>query len=87
MTLALLLLCGNALASGGKTAFVDTQAVYDKTKLGKKSSKSKTTGTPANFAAEIVAKPEIKFDTTTTSIFSRSMTSKVLPKWNTKLPK
>lgn len=36
MLLALLLLGTNAFASGGKTAFVDTQAVFDKTKLGKK---------------------------------------------------
>ncbi len=36
MTLTLLLLGVNAFASGGKTAFVDTQAVFDKTKLGKK---------------------------------------------------
>lgn len=36
MTLALLLLAGNVFASGGKFAFVDTQAVFDKTKLGKK---------------------------------------------------
>jgi Skp family chaperone for outer membrane proteins len=30
------LLAANALASGGKIAYVDTQAVFDKTKLGKK---------------------------------------------------
>lgn len=36
MSLAVLLLSATAFASGGKTAFVDTQAVFDKTKLGKK---------------------------------------------------
>lgn len=36
MLLALLLLSANTFASGGKTAIVDTQAVFEKTKLGKK---------------------------------------------------
>jgi len=29
-------LCANAMAAGGKIAFVDTQSVFDKSKLGKK---------------------------------------------------
>jgi outer membrane protein len=33
---AMLLLTTNAMAAGGKTAYVDTQAVFDKTNLGKK---------------------------------------------------
>lgn len=36
MLLTLLLLGASAFAAGGKTAVVDTQAVFDKTKLGKK---------------------------------------------------
>ncbi len=33
---AMFVLSGSAFASGGKTVYVDTQAVFDKTKLGKK---------------------------------------------------
>lgn len=36
MISALLVLAGSALASGGKTSYVDTQVVFEKTKLGKK---------------------------------------------------
>lgn len=36
MLSALFVLAGSAFAAGGKTAYVDTQAVFDKTKLGKK---------------------------------------------------
>jgi outer membrane protein len=32
----MLLIAATAMAAGGKTAYVDTQAVFDKTKLGKK---------------------------------------------------
>jgi len=32
---AMLLLSTTAMAAGGKTAYVDTQAVFDKAKLGK----------------------------------------------------
>jgi outer membrane protein len=36
LVVALSLIAASAMASGGKIAYVDTQAVFDKTKLGKK---------------------------------------------------
>jgi outer membrane protein len=36
MIVALMFLAASAMASGGKIAYVDTQSVFDKTKLGKK---------------------------------------------------
>ena len=36
LCVAMLLLAANAMAAGGKTAYVDSQVVFDKAKLGKK---------------------------------------------------
>lgn len=36
LTVTILLIATTAMAAGGKTAYVDTQAVFDKAKLGKK---------------------------------------------------